>query len=126
MKFLATFLLIVAMSSVVFAANFTVVQDGMTFSPNSLTIDVGDTVEWVHQSGFHTVTSGTGAADPQAGALFDATLSSGSFSFTFNTEGDVHYFCRPHEGLGMTGVVQVVSQVATEAKSFSAVKNLFR
>lgn len=72
------------------------------------------------------VTSGTGGTDPEAGSLFDATLSGGSFSHTFTSAGDVPYFCHPHEGLGMTGIVRVDELVAEQGATFSALKSLFR
>lgn len=91
------------------AATHIVQQTGFAFSPDVITINVGDTVTWQWSSFSHTVTSGTGAADPLVGLLFDAPLNSAnrSFSRTFTTAGAVDYFCRPHELMGMTGVVIV-------------------
>lgn len=84
-------------------------QLNLTFRPNDITIEAGDTVRWVYSSGSHTVTNGTGTGDPNAGTLFDAPLngSNTSFEYTFNTPGDFDYFCRPHANFGMTGVVRV-------------------
>jgi len=84
-------------------------QSSLSFSPNDLTINVGDTVRWVRSGGSHTVTNGTGASDPSVGNLFDAPLNSSNttFEFTFNSAGDVDYFCRPHEFANMKGVVRV-------------------
>ncbi len=92
------------------AATVHVVQQvGITFVPDDITITQGDTVRWVHGGQSHTVTSGTGAADPQVGALFDAPLDLAHplFEFVFADAGDVPYFCRPHELMGMTGIVRV-------------------
>ena len=58
----------------------------------------------------HTVTSGLGPSDPNAGVEFSraATFTVGTtFSHTFNSAGDFDYFCAPHFTLGMTGVVRV-------------------
>lgn len=84
-------------------------QSSLTFSPNDLTINVGDTVRWVRSSGSHTVTNGTGSADPNVGNLFDAPLNSSNttFEFTFTAAGDVPFFCRPHEFANMKGVIRV-------------------
>lgn len=84
-------------------------QSSLSFSPNDLTVNAGDTVRWVRSSGSHTVTNGTGASDPNVGNLFDAPLNSSNttFEFTFNSAGDVDYFCRPHEGANMKGVIRV-------------------
>lgn len=112
------------------AATHTVNQVGLTFDPADITIDVGDTVEWVHSFGVHTVTNGTGPTDPLVGTLFDAPLSGGTFSYTFTTAGDVPYFCRPHFSLGMTGIVRVNPPTAAaddfETTSWSRLKTLYR
>jgi len=84
-------------------------QSSLTFSPNNIAINVGDTVQWVRSSSSHTVTSGTGTLDPDVGNLFDAPLNSTTptFEFTFNSAGDFDYFCRPHEFANMKGVIHV-------------------
>ena len=91
------------------SAAHNVSQVNLTFQPADITIQVGDTVVWTRTSGSHTVTNGTGAADPGAGTLFDAPLNASNltFQFTFNTPGLVPYFCRPHEGFGMKGTITV-------------------
>ncbi len=106
------------------AATHIITQSGFTFAPDSLNIAVGDTVEWNWTSGFHTVTNGEGAADPNAGTSFDATFNSTApiFSFTFVTSGRVPYFCRPHEGLGMKGVL-IVEDSSTSAPEGSGVRS---
>ena len=121
-------LLVIVFAVPATAATHTVNQTGTTFDPADLTIAVGDEVQWVWSGGSHTVTSGTGLSDPQAGDLFDASLTSGSttFSFTFDTAGDHPYFCRPHVGLGMTGVVHVEPSVSTEESTWGQLKVLFR
>jgi plastocyanin len=84
-------------------------QSGLSFVPDDLTVEEGDTVRWVWDAGSHTVTSGAGAADPNAGSLFDAPLTSvnTTFQYVFNTAGTYPYFCRPHEGFGMKGTITV-------------------
>lgn len=91
------------------AATHFVQQTDFSFSPDVVTINVGDTVTWQWSSFSHTVTNGTGSTDPLVGRRFDASLSSFSptFSFTFTTPGTYPYFCRPHELMGMTGTVIV-------------------
>ena len=91
------------------AAVHIVNASGFVFTPNDITIQVGDTVRWVNVSGAHTVTSGTGGTDPNSGALFNASLNlaSPSFEFTFTAPGDVPYYCIPHAFFGMTGIVRV-------------------
>jgi plastocyanin len=77
-----------------------------SFLPQSVTIEVGDTVSWEWRRGTHTVTSGTPAGEPgtddEPGKFFDVVLDEAhpSFSFTvtaanFRAEG-FPFFCREH------------------------------
>jgi plastocyanin len=93
----------------------------IAFSPASIDINAGDTVNWVWSSSAipHTVTSGTvptadgqfcsnsGAQNASAcsGTGF-ATTAPFSFSHTFPTAGTFPYFCAVHLAL-MTGTVIV-------------------
>lgn len=81
---------------------------GTSFSPAQLRIYTGDTVMWT-SSGGHTVTSGTGASDPNVGSMFDHPLPSGqTFQWVFIKSGTINYFCRPHELMGMKGTITVL------------------
>ena len=83
----------------------------MAFYPDKVTIRPGDTVEWIWQSGFHTVTSGSNGVS-------DGLFSSGghpepfTFSFTFPNAGTFPYFCVPHLAMGMVGEVIVTAAPA--------------
>ena len=109
------------------AATHVVTQVGTTFSPDHLVILVGDTVRWEWSDGVHTVTSGTGAADPDSGLLFDALLYSAApvFEVTFPEVGWVDYYCQPHESFGMTGSIFVEAPTPTEESTWGRVKRLF-
>jgi plastocyanin len=80
-------------------------DDGLTFEPASITIQPGDTVAWVWESGLHTVTSGT---PEQPDGVFDSGLAIVPFTFfyTFPTDGTFPYFCEVH-GKMMSGTVIV-------------------
>ena len=82
---------------------------GTTFVPASVRVKKGTTVKFMNVSPMaHTVTSGAGSSAPGAGSAFDAPVAAGkSVSLKFNTVGTVPYFCRPHEPMGMKGVVVV-------------------
>lgn len=90
-------------------------QGTLTFSPSSVDIKVGDTVRWTWNGNNHTVTSGTnGTADnlfcsPTDMNCAAAATSNAGFVYThtFAAAGTFNYFCRPHAGAGMTGVVNV-------------------
>jgi plastocyanin len=123
------FFMIMTISALpVFAATHTVNQTGTAFVPDNITIEPGDTVEWIWSGGFHTVTSGIDGNDPTAGNMFDANLSSTAttFSYIFADEGDFDYFCRPHVSFGMDGVIHVVASVANESATWNSVKSLYR
>lgn len=89
----------------------------MTYTPDTVRVEVGETVRWENSSAvMHTVT-----ADPEEAfkdgsvALPDgaSTFNSGNmdpgqtFEHTFETPGTYRYFCIPHEAVGMQGTVIV-------------------
>jgi len=112
------------------AANATVDMVGFSFVPADVTIDLGETVTWINPEGkVHTTTNGTGFEDPNWGTLWDFWFLNGpeeAFSYTFDTAGVYPYFCLLHLDLGMTGTVTVVAPSAVEAKSWGAIKGLYR
>lgn len=74
---------------------------------------VGETVRWQRLLGIHTLTSGQSSGDIDAGSLFDVPLDAVNtiFDYTFQQAGTFPFFCRPHEGLDMRGVVVVEAPV---------------
>jgi plastocyanin len=100
-----------------------VTQSGFGFSPQHVTIQVGDTVQWNWTLGFHDVTQGTdGTID--GNEMFSAPLDGGNpmFSFTFTPAvvaanpmpgGVYDYFCSIHFFAGMTGTITVAADPGT-------------
>ncbi|MBK8563359.1 MAG: lamin tail domain-containing protein [Saprospiraceae bacterium] len=87
----------------------TVSLNGIAFTPNNLTINVGDMVQWSNMSGTHNV-NGSTATFPNNPAGFgngNAAPSPWSFSHTFTVPGVYQYRCDPHASLGMTGSITV-------------------
>ncbi|MCG8696484.1 MAG: plastocyanin/azurin family copper-binding protein, partial [Bacteroidales bacterium] len=77
------------------------------FDPNALNISNGDTVEWVNTQGFHNV-NGTTTAYPSNPESFGNSTGSGwTYSHVFTKPGLYNYHCDPHQGLGMTGTINV-------------------
>lgn len=75
------------------------------FEPPLIRIDTGTTVtwEWTGNGGSHNVVA-------ESGGDFESELvSEEGFTFeqTFDSAGDVTYFCTPHRGLGMKGALIV-------------------
>lgn len=93
-----------------------------SFDAGSLSIQVGDTVRWT-QSGSnpHTVTEDDGAFDSHADCDPLAPLdplgtcmgNGDTFEHTFETVGDVGYYCKVHggPGSGMSGTISVLERL---------------
>ena len=78
------------------------------FQPDTITVNVGDTVTWTNNGpSAHTTTSSTGVWN--SGPLFPSQ----SFSVTFNTAGSFPYLCTIHPT--MQGTVNVVAAPAPTA-----------
>ena len=76
------------------------------WTPASVTINAGDTVEWTNSdTAAHTVTGGLPADGPSG--VFDSSLfmAGATFSHTFEEAGSYDYFCMVHPW--MVGDVQV-------------------
>src|ERR1044071_9720711 len=114
LSWLATLLLATSARAISATVQVDVGDGSPSFSPDDVTIQPGDTVEWTwHGPGnYHTVTSG---ANGTSSGLFDSSIHTApfTFSFTFPNAGTFDYFCRPHYVMGMVGVVRVVGSTAT-------------
>src|SRR5438034_555228 len=73
---------------------------------DTLVVPLGSTVRWQLVSGLHTLTSGSGPADPAAGRGFDYLLDPqhAVFDSTFRAADTLQFFCYFHEPR-MRGVV---------------------
>jgi plastocyanin len=91
------------------------VGNEMSFVPDPVMIHPGDTVEWIWQSDFHSVTSGPPG---QPDGMFDSDLQSVpfTFSFTFPNAGNFPYFCLLHTPM-MVGTVIVSTTTTTPTPS---------
>jgi plastocyanin len=86
------------------------------FTPAVVWVEQSATVTWTVSEGSHSITAYHPDNDkpqrvPDGAAAFDSgVLSSGeTFEHTFETQGVHNYYCTPHEGLGMVGLVVVDS-----------------
>jgi plastocyanin len=84
------------------------------FTPAVVWVEPGATVEWTVSGGAHSITAYHPNNDrsmrlPESAAPFDSgVLESGdTFEHTFEAAGVHNYYCTPHEGLGMVGLVVV-------------------
>ena len=106
----AIVLMVCTMTGSLFSTTHTIVNDGFAFSPDALTITLGDTVVF-NLASIHT-------AREVSKATWDAngTTSDGGFDLPFGggtvvltTVGDHYYVCVPHASLGMKGVITVLA-----------------
>jgi plastocyanin len=106
MKALITFLVVLFFAAPVWAVDVVMGSGGnLVFEPNEITISAGDTVHFINE------------ALPPHNIIVEARpdLSRESLLFApgetqdvvFADAGDYNFFCGPHQGAGMTGVVHV-------------------
>lgn len=81
----------------------------LRFSPNQLKIKAGDTVEFRNVSAFTHTVSSRASAIPAGAVPFNSgqIKGGGTYRHTFTVPGTYNYFCDPHQGAGMTGVIVV-------------------
>ena len=93
-------------------------QNGSTFEPKTLTIKVGDAVQWIFDAGSHNVVSGLpnsisgdgkfcSPGNMNCGPNTPIQAVGSRYDFTFAMVGNYPYVCWPHRNAGMTGVVIV-------------------
>src|SRR5262245_37319081 len=86
---------------------------GLKFTPQNVSIKVGDTVQWTWAANMHSTTSGT-PGNPDG--KWDSGIQNSGFTFsqTFTTAGTFPYFCTPHGACcGMIGSVSVTAATDT-------------
>jgi plastocyanin len=99
------------------AHSVVVADSGAAFDPASVSIKVGDSVEWENTAiVLHTVTCDPAqakkAADaslPAGAAVFDSgkLAADQKFAHRFDQAGTYRYFCKYHEDMGMVATVVV-------------------
>ncbi len=114
-------LLLLSSAKLALCTQFTIVNSGSTFSPDTITIQFGDTVNFslasIHNA--REVSQSTWAAN-------GSTALSGGFETAFGggevlpaqlTVGTHYYVCQPHASMGMKGVIIVETAVNTNEVS---------
>ena len=103
------------------ATNHTVQTVGMTFSPATLTINVGDSVTFINTAGSHNV-NGTISTFPlnPIGFSNPTGISAGwTYVHVFSIAGTYNYQCDPHIP-AMVGTIQVLPSVVVSASPASS------
>ncbi len=107
--------LLIALFTVLFvapmASKATIINvkvEDFDFDPSSFTANVGDTIHWFWDEGFHTTTSFT---IPAGAAAWNQPISQASpmFDYVPTVAGTYQYICSPHASMGMTGSFTVLN-----------------
>lgn len=104
------------------AAVMLVEVEDFEFDPQLFTVNVGDTIMWVWDEGFHTTTSG---AIPVGATPWDQQISSSSpvFIYVPTVPGTYPYDCTFHAAMGMIGSFTVTGTTGiNDAPSLSFLK----
>jgi plastocyanin len=106
MKVLVTFFIALFFAAPVWAVDVVMGAGGnLVFEPNEITISAGDTLHFVNEAlPPHNIIV-EGRADLSREALLFAPGE--SQDVVFADAGDYNFFCGPHQGAGMTGVIHV-------------------
>jgi len=90
------------------AAVYQVRAADFKFTPSTLAIKAGDTVEWIMPEAIqHNVVQGSNCRY-QTGGFKSTLLSNGQkYSHVFDKKGTYPYFCTPHCDRGMKGTITV-------------------
>ena len=95
--------------SAVFAQTEVTVQSN-TFTPQNITINIGETVIFDNINGFHNVdgTQTTFPSNPESFGNGAAASAPWNYEHTFTVAGTYDYNCTPHASLGMDGTITVL------------------
>ena len=83
----------------------------MVYGQEIARVAVGDTVTWVPTSKGHNVQM---VAGPEGANLPKKSKNGKEVSITFETPGIYYYWCTPHKGMGMIGLVVVGDDVSNK------------
>ena len=106
--------------------SFIINTAGNTFSIDTLTITVGDTVTWNNTAGMHNINATLATYPNNPEGFGNAVADSGwSFQWIFTIPGTYDYQCDPHAGIGMTAVIIANPIISTCNKSIDQELNGF-
>ena len=103
LKFFLVFAILFLVSTA-YSTTWTVQAAGFSFTPSSITVNVGDTVKWQWVEGTHTTTSAT---IPAGAASWNQPLDAvnSTYKYVVTLPGTYNYICIPHQSFGMVGVI---------------------
>jgi plastocyanin len=120
MKQIKTFMFLFSSIIIFSQTTHNVTVQNFSFSPQEITINVGDIVKWTNILGTHNV-----RADDNSFYYGPAAPAPWEFTHTFTAVGFYPYYCEPHGGpggSGMSGVIVVQNPVGVDDDEISANK----
>ena len=119
MKVLGYYLVAFAMMFAISVANAATVEmlnkdtngNKMIYNEEIVKVEVGETVTWVPVTKGHNVEM---IAGPDGATLPKKSKNGKEFSMTFEVPGIYYYWCKPHKGMGMIGLVVVGGDVSNK------------
>lgn len=123
-KIYLTLLAIVAFAGIK-AAQYTITTVGNTYSPATLTVNVGDEVTLIVTPNHPTsqVSQTTWNANGTATVSGGWGTKTSAYTFTATTPGNIYYVCNFHVGMGMKGMI-TVQQVNGLAQNAISLQNV--
>jgi len=88
---------------------FTVEASGMDFTPQDLTVEIGDTIEWTNVLGIHNVnaTQSTYPNNPESFTSGSPANAPWTYMHVMTIAGSYDYQCDVHVSSGMVGTITV-------------------
>jgi plastocyanin len=114
MKKFYFFYIFLILSTSLFAAKVTVINSGFSFSPSTVTVNVGDTVIFQLASAHNVVEVSQSTYNANGNTSNGGfTLPFGGGSLKMTKAGTFYYVCEPHASMGMKGMIIVNSTSGT-------------
>ncbi len=114
-RFVIVVVAVVLLSLAASATVHTITANGTSFTPQFITIALGDTVRWTNTGGTHNVVHAGNPVLFTSGQPAAPNSPTWPYSFSgFPSAGFYDYFCQPHAGFGMAGMITVEQLDAPE------------
>lgn len=131
MKKIYLLLAIILTSLTATATIHNVTVANFSFTPNAMSVVVGDTIRWTINGTGHTTTS---VSVPNGAATWNHVFGSNGESFDYKVEvaGNYGYVCTPHAGSMMGGFVATnpvglgITKITKQTTDFKAYPNPFK
>lgn len=122
--YILLFAIVAFNASTVLADNFNIITSGLTYSPASLNVVVGDQIT-ISASGSHPlqqVSEATWTAQTSTPLPGGFGPETSAYTFTVTEAGVIYYVCANHVGSGMKGMITV--STATEVSTLASANKL--